>query len=286
MLLSRKSVRVVSLMLSFASLVLGSVFAQAPSQKEQIRLQIWAELDPFPGRFEDEGTVLPAVDKSEGGSEGEESAKDSVKGQKRIKARNVDESVAERTTNAFTGTAGARDISIFQYAIDRAKEIAPFLMSGMIYGWSFDYVPYDKTRHVDEYFEFAQIHEHDPAVNKISYHNPQAIDDRLMCWAYCNRTPSQQLAFERWSSIVHPKITGHGSASVEDGFEGIKAACSEAVKNAVREYWRTMEKNKPKEIYGTVLLIQDPRIYIKQGKYIVELDFFLKTDRIILYTYY
>jgi len=54
----------------------------------------------------------------------------------------------------------------------------------------------------------------------------------------------------------------------------------------VREYWRTMVKNKPKEILGRVLLIQDPRIYIYEGQYVVDLDFFLQTDRIILYSNY
>ena len=57
-----------------------------------------------------------------------------------------------------------------------------------------------------------------------------------------------------------------------------------ALKEAVRQYWRTLEKNKPKEISGTVLLIRDPRIYVKNGQYIVDLDFFLETDRIIKYT--
>ena len=82
------------------------------------------------------------------------------------------------------------------------------------------------------------------------------------------------------------KVKGCGSASVQDGFEGIKQACSNAAKNAVREYWRTMEKNKPKEISGTLLLIRDPRIFIKNGRYEVDLDFFLETDRIVPYTYY
>ena len=73
---------------------------------------------------------------------------------------------------------------------------------------------------------------------------------------------------------------------MQNGFDGIKQACSNALKNAVRDYWRTLIKNKPKEIDGTVLLIREPRVYIKGGQYVVDLDFFLQTDRIIPYTLY
>jgi hypothetical protein len=85
---------------------------------------------------------------------------------------------------------------------------------------------------------------------------------------------------------VHPKIKGTGKAKVEDEFDGIREACSQAAKNAVRQYWRSLVENKPKEISGTVLLIGAPRIYIKSGLYIVELDFFMETDRIVPYIYF
>lgn len=223
--------------------------AQEPSQKDRIRIQIWSELDPFPGKFD--------------GSDSE-----------------------TRTAAAPTITEDGRDITIYRFAIDRAKEIAPFLIGGMLDGWTFDYVPYDKTRRVDEYFEFGEIRPFDSSVNTIAYREPQPVDDRLLCWVECDRTPAQELSYERWASITHPKVRGHGSAPVENGFEAIQEACSEALKNAVREYWRTQTKNKPKEILGRVLLIQNPRIYISEGRYIVDLDFFLETDKIVTYRYY
>ena len=218
------------------------LYSQVPSQKEQLRIQIWAELDAFPGSFEKEDTDTAA---SQNNSKG-----------------------------------------MYSFAIQRAKEVAPFLIAGMLDGWTFDYVPYDKARKVSEIFDFGEVRAFNPKVNTIEYKEPKVDENRLLCWAYCDRTPSQQLSYERWASIVHPRISGHGASSVEDGFEGIKAACENAVKDAVREYWRTMSKNKPKEIYGTVLLIDSPRIYISEGQYVVDLDFFLKTDRIVLYSYF
>lgn len=239
-------------------LVAGTVqvFAQTPSQKDKIRIQIWSELDAFPGKFT-EDVQQEQIDQTE-------------------------TSEQKKSTDSDDG----RDISIFNFAIARAKEISPYLLGGMLSGWEFDYVPYDKTRQVDEFFEITEIDPFNPQVNKIYYKEPAPVEDRLICWVECERTPVQKLAYERWSSIIHPKIKGHGSASVEDGFEGIKAACSAAVRDAVREYWRTLVKNKPKEILGRVLLIQDPRIYIYEGQYVVDLDFFVETDKIVSYSYY
>ncbi len=58
------------------------------------------------------------------------------------------------------------------------------------------------------------------------------------------------------------------------------------MKNAVREYWRIYIKNKPKEIYGMLLLIGVPRVYISEGQYVADLEFFMETDKIVKYTYY
>ena len=54
-------------------------------------------------------------------------------------------------------------------------------MEGMIHCWTFEYVPYDKTRQVDEYFEFGRIRELDVRVNPVVYKEPlpQAEDGRL-----------------------------------------------------------------------------------------------------------
>jgi len=124
-------------------------------------------------------------------------------------------------------------------------------VAGMLSGFKFDYTPSDKARKVQEYWDFEQIKPFNPKVNRITYHNPVPQIDRLYSWAYCDRTPMQKLEYERWSSIEHPKIHGVGRGDVEKGFEGIKEAVSAAAKEAVREYWRTQIRNKPKEIQGT-----------------------------------
>ena len=65
--------------------------------------------------------------------------------------------------DAYPELKEAQDTSSgqFDYTISRIKTLSEFLLNGMTYGWTFVYVPYDKIRGVEEYFEFSEI-------NKIS----------------------------------------------------------------------------------------------------------------------
>lgn len=241
---SRFLPRMVAVALFFLCASLGH--SQVQEQTEQLRIQIWADLDAFPGLFGDE----------------EKAPEEQYR--------------RPEIASEFQ--------MLYGFSIDRARQIAPFLMGGMIWGWNFEYTPYDKTRGVDEYFEYTEFHNLDRNVNPLEFVDPEIRDERLMVRVWCNRTREQQAEFDRWMSIVHPHIKGVGEAPVHEGFEGIKEAVGNSIKNAVREYWRGYLRNKPKEISGTVLLIRDPRIYIKNGRYVVDLDFFMETDRIIEYT--
>jgi len=241
--------------------------AQQPSQAEQLRILIWSSIDPFPGSFDEPDGVQDST-------------------LKKSAARQASATAAAVAPPTPENPYVAEKLEVFGYAIERTKEITPFLISGMLSGWNFDYVPYDKTRQVKEIFEFEEVSPFSAAMNPISYRNPEPLENRLVCWAYCDRTEAQQLSYRKWTSVQLPKIHGKGTASVEGETEGIKAACQEAVKNAVREYWRIYEKNKPKEIFGKVLLIGNPRIYISEGQYVADLEFFLETDKIVKYTAY
>jgi hypothetical protein len=86
-----------------------------------------------------------------------------------------------------------------------------------------------------------------------------------------------------WASIQNPTIQGIGIGKISDGFDGITAAAKDAVKKAVREYYRNVIKNKPKEITGSVLVRNQPLLGIDAGKYRIKLDFFLECGRIKYY---
>src|SRR5574344_2102359 len=190
--------------------------------------------------------------------------------------------------DAYPGLAEAQNTSagVFDYPVSRIRQLAPFLISGMVHGWEFSYTPSDRMRNVEEYFEFSDIQPLGEEENNISYSDPWVEDGKVNCWTEFTRTRQMIRDYSLWSSITNPKIAGIGYGKIEDGFDGIREAVQEAVKNAIRSYYRTRIRNKPKEIRGKVLVRSEPLIGIDQGRYKVQLDFFMESGRILPYTQY
>lgn len=186
--------------------------------------------------------------------------------------------------DAYPGLAEAQDVSAgqFDYPISRLKKTAPFLLNGMVYGWRFEYTPSDKLRGVAEYFSTEEINTINDA--DIVYTKPWFENNRVYCWIEYTRTPQMIWLLNAWKSIKTQKIQGSGTGKISDGFDGITNAANDALKNAVRAHYREIIKNKPKEIDGRVIIRSTPKIGINAGHYVVELDFFLETDRIVKYT--
>ncbi len=172
----------------------------------------------------------------------------------------------------------------FSFAMSRLGKIGPYLLNGMIYGWSFSYTPSDKLRGVEEYFEVKEINTIKPSDGKISYKKPWIQDNLLHCWLEFVRTPQMIQNLNAWTSINTKKIQGKGSGKLSLGFAGIQEASENALKDAIRSYYREILKNKPKQIDGRVIISSAPLLGIRAGQYIVELDFFLETDRIVKYS--
>lgn len=171
----------------------------------------------------------------------------------------------------------------FDFAINRIREIGPYLLNGMVYGWNFSYTPSDKMRNVQEFFELTEIGSVQNGGNQIKYEKPWIQDNLLHCWLEYERTPQEIWNLKAWNSISTEKIQGKGYGKISSGFKGIQDAAEDAVKEAVRAHYRAILKNKPKQIDGKVIIRSAPKIGLRSGRYIVELDFFLETDRIMKY---
>jgi len=154
----------------------------------------------------------------------------------------------------------------------------------MVYGWNFSYTPSDKLRGVEEYMDFSPVRELGEAEQRITYAKPWVENGKVYCWAEFTRTEPMIQNYYLWASITNDTVHGIGYGKISDGFDGITNAVRDAIKDAVRAYFRTKIKNKPKEIRGKVLLRREPLIGIDAGRYKVQLDFFLETDKILPYT--
>lgn len=170
----------------------------------------------------------------------------------------------------------------FDYSTKRIKQTSEFLLNGMTYGWNFEYTPYDKTRGVDEYLSVTPINTISD-LSQIVYTKPWIQDNKIYCWVEFSRSPEMIANLRAWKSIKTQKIKGRGQAKISLGFDGIIQASNNAVKNAIRNHYRQYIKNKPKVINGRVIIKDEPKIGIISGQYTVELDFFLESNRILMY---
>lgn len=190
--------------------------------------------------------------------------------------------------DAYPGLAEAGDMSagVFDFPVNRLRQTAPYIIEGMVYGWNFTYTPSDKLRRVSEFFEIEPIQSDKSYLRGVKYSSPWINDNRLNCWVEFNRTSEMVQVYNLWASINHPTVRGRGTGKISSGFDGITDAVTNAVKDAVRTYFRGQIKNKPKEITGKVLIRKQPEFGIRAGEYVIQLDFFLETDRIIQYNMY
>ena len=190
--------------------------------------------------------------------------------------------------DAYPESEEAADFDAGQYdfPVKRMRTIAPFIIDGMVYGWNFVYVPYDKARGVEEMLEVTEIVSSDVIKGGISYSSPWIENNNLNCWVEYKRTDSQVQNYNLWSSIQNPVIGGTGYAPVSKGFDGIEEAAREALKEAIRNHYRKVIKNKPKEITGSVLIRHFPTLGIDSGRYVINLDFFLECGKIVEYSVY
>ena len=243
-----KSIFKKQIILLLAILFINSLFAQFADQDNSVQIKVWAELDPVPGIF-------------------------------------IDDENTQQEINTVNNADTEFD-KYFKYAINKVNNIAPFLVNGMLNGFTFDYVPSDKKRNVAEIWTFTENFDNLKEFNDFEYVQNSIKDNTLEVWILAKRSESQKMIYDSFKSVNNPKIKGEGSVSIEKGTEGIKEAVSLAARDAVRKYYTYQIREKPKEVTGKVIIVGEPRVYIKSGRYFVELDFFLQTDKITMYKFY
>jgi hypothetical protein len=187
--------------------------------------------------------------------------------------------------NVSTGQTDYSKEITFKHASDLLRETGNFVINAMVYGWSFSITPKDNTRGVKEYVEFTPQKETNVGDFDIKWSNTVFEEDKITCWLEFERTPLMMHSKSWWNTVSCPRIHGSGESVYTGKFDSVKTAFFDAAKNAVLEYVKKTEKNKPKEITGSLLLKTDtPGLRIDSGKYIADLDFFLHVDKIVRYS--
>jgi hypothetical protein len=154
-------------------------------------------------------------------------------------------------------------------AVEELLEEIRYLLSGQIYGFSFIYTPLDRARTVEEEFVLEPIARIVRGDEALRVREADIDEDVLRILVRYHLEEYQRARIERWMTNTLPSATGAGSADYFlEGTPGRLEAVKRAVKEAIRNYLRRREFNKPKRIEGRVLLLEAPRIFLDEGQYV------------------
>lgn len=157
------------------------------------------------------------------------------------------------------------------------------ILSGMLYGYNFYYVPYDKSRNIAEEFKLtplARIEWGDPNLKiAATERRGNRVYVKLN---YCLES-FQEARREAWSSNTFPIVSGSGRGNLFAGTTAKRESISQAIKEAIRNHLRPRVFNKPREISGQLLIWKEPYIIIEKGSYLTRVAIKLRVGGITPY---
>lgn len=182
------------------------------------------------------------------------------------------------------GTMDGDDSSTFIPPKMALQEVSSFLLTGMSYGWEFSYTPSDARRGVKEVFEMKPIGEEKIKKEEISIKEVRVKYPYIYCWAEYNLSNDEVARHKSWQDLKYKSIKGRGEGLRKNETEGVKKAYIDAIKKAIHSYARKIEKNRPKEIIGEVLIKSSPRLFCTSGLFKAEIELYINIKEIVPYT--
>ncbi len=165
----------------------------------------------------------------------------------------------------------------------RILEEARVLLSAMVYGYTFDYIPFDAARKVLETFQLTPVAQIAWGADRVRVVETDVEDTRLYARVSCTLTDFELSRRNAWSSGAVDMATGTGEGDLFKGYTDKITALQNAIKEAIRENLRTRVLNKPREVKGEVLLWEDPRTVVRAGRYFTTAKVRLHVSEIVPY---
>jgi hypothetical protein len=146
-------------------------------------------------------------------------------------------------------------------------EEARIILSSMIYGYSFSYIPQDNARGVKEWFELEPIEEIKWGDPRLEILQCERTENRVVCKIAYNLTEYQAARRSSWYSNTIPYSSGEGEENYFLGFSSKLLSINNSIKEAIRNYARARIENKPRELKGELLIWDAPYTVISEGNY-------------------
>jgi hypothetical protein len=161
-----------------------------------------------------------------------------------------------------------------------------YLLSGMVYGWTFVYRPGDKARRVEESFILTPVAQIPWGSSRLAVRETVVAEGKL--WARISYAMNDDESRWRssWQSSTASLSSGQGTADLLREPDAWNVALREAIRNAIRLSLDTRYVNKPREIDGEVLLWEDPSTVLDSGSFITTAKVKLQVRQLVPYRIY
>lgn len=148
-----------------------------------------------------------------------------------------------------------------------ALEEARVLLSGMIYGWSFDYTPANSARGVAESFALTPIAQIPWGSTRLRVMETETAEQKLWARASYSMDDAEAARRASWESGTALLSQGEGKADVMKGPDAKGLSFQDAVRDAIRVALHGSYIDAPRQIRGDVVLWDDPQSLVRSGMY-------------------
>ncbi|MFA6505966.1 MAG: hypothetical protein WCT14_07700 [Treponemataceae bacterium] len=168
----------------------------------------------------------------------------------------------------------------------RVLDEAVRVFAAMIYGWKFEYAIGDRSRSIPEHFDFEELGSIPSGDPRLTVTDAEREPSTLRMWAEYRLNEAQTRAFTVGREGAARYSQGTGSGPLSGGPVGKAAALKDAARAAVRLVLGGTERNRPKEAFGTVVLMEVPRYWVDAGQYQCAARFRVTVKEIVPYRFY
>lgn len=168
----------------------------------------------------------------------------------------------------------------------RVLEDAAWIISGMIYGFDVIYTPLDLSRNVNEYLEIIPVASILWGDAKLKIIDSWVKNEKFFLQVRYLLDSTQITRLKLWKSNLFPDAEGTGVVSIFSGHQGRIESIKTGIKEALRNYLRNRNTNKPREINCRVLLNQPPYTILDAGGYKSKTNITIKLIEVTPYSYY
>lgn len=165
-------------------------------------------------------------------------------------------------------------------------ELSRQWFSGIIYGYQFIYRPSDQVREVSELFTIEPVHQIPWGDNDLEYLGYYEEDQKIeLSFRYFPKD-YERSRLKAWRSSRLPDMVGQAELPDRTDMQSRMESFDEAVKQAIRNYYRQVIPNKPREIRGRIALRNVPRSFADGGRIFTSLRVIIDTEEVQEYQHF